>query len=304
MSTFLTGKELESKLTDIIWNAQKYVLIVSPFIKLDNHTRKVFDKVKIKSKIAVYIIFGKNEEYKYNSFNEDDLNYFKEFKNITILYNKDLHAKHYANESEGLITSLNLYGYSMVNNIEFGVYFTKTILNPIDRLFEETYNSTHKLVHNFSEVVFLKRPQYSSSFFGLKKDRVGSSIIYDITNDFFNNGNYHKPKYFNEFDLETETTVEKKYAVKPQREHLKEPKLKYGITKEKSIKVRFEKKQKIGYCIRTGEEIPFNPERPMSYNAYRTWALFENPDYPESYCHKTGKPSNGKTCMANPILNE
>lgn len=33
MSKFLTGKELSEKLTDIIWDAKKYVVIVSPFIK-------------------------------------------------------------------------------------------------------------------------------------------------------------------------------------------------------------------------------------------------------------------------------
>ena len=46
MSTFLTGQELENKLTDIIWNAKKYVVIVSPFIKLDDHTKKVLEKIK------------------------------------------------------------------------------------------------------------------------------------------------------------------------------------------------------------------------------------------------------------------
>ncbi|WP_052461068.1 UvrD-helicase domain-containing protein [Psychroserpens mesophilus] len=70
------------------------------------------------------------------------------------------------------------------------------------------------------------------------------------------------------------------------------------------IKTKSKSEKIIGYCIRTGEEIPFNPDRPMSYNAYRTWALFENPDYPESYCHKTGKPSNGKTSLSHPILEE
>lgn len=179
----------------------------------------------------------------------------------------------------------------MVNNIEFGVHFTKTILNPIDKLFEETYKNTHELVHNLSEVVFLKRPQYSSSFFGLKKDRVGSRVIYDITCDFFDNGNYHKPKYFNEFDLETETLVEKKYAVKPERDQVSEPKSSYHTQTQKN-----------GYCIRTGEEIPFNPQKPFSYNAYLTWSQFENYDYPENYCHKTGKPSNGGTSMSKPIL--
>ena len=58
----------------------------------------------------------------------------------------------------------------------------------------------------------------------------------------------------------------------------------------------------LGYCIRTGNRIPFDPSRPFSYEAYQSWVIFENWDYPEKYCHKTGKFSNGKTSMANPIL--
>src|SRR5690606_17104997 len=138
MSTFLTGTELEDKLTDIIWNARRHVLIISPFIKLDDHTKKIFEKLKDDHNIALYILFGKNEEYRHKNINRDDLTYFKEFKNIGIFYNKDLHAKHYCNENEGLITSLNLYGYSIEHNIEYGVHFSKTRLNPMDRLFEET----------------------------------------------------------------------------------------------------------------------------------------------------------------------
>ena len=57
-----------------------------------------------------------------------------------------------------------------------------------------------------------------------------------------------------------------------------------------------------GYCIRTGEPIPFNPDRPFSYAAYKSWASFGNDDYPEHYCHKTGQPSRGRTSMRSPIL--
>lgn len=42
----------------------------------------------------------------------------------------------------------------------------------------------------------------------------------------------------------------------------------------------------------------------MSYNAYLTWAAFENYDYKENYCHKTGEESHGRTSMRNPILSE
>jgi len=297
MSTFLTGDELECKLTDIIWKAKKYVVIVSPFIKLDEHTKAVLDKIKHTPKIALYIVFGKNKEFKYNSFKEEDFNYFKEFKNIVILYNKDLHAKHYANESEGLITSLNLYGYSMVNNIEYGVYFAKTPLNPMDKLYEETYNYTHQLVHKLSDVVFIKKPQFSKALFGLKKDNMGSRVIFDITSNFFNYSNNYEKKCFDDFDIETETIIQKKFATKPIRNQ----------ESNKSQTIKRNKKvtnENLGYCIRTGERIPYNPEQPMSFNAWKEWNQYRNYDYPEKYCHKTGKKSNGKTSMANPILGE
>lgn len=293
MSKFLTGNELESKLTDIIWNAKKYIIIISPFIKLDDHIKDVFDKVKSTHEISVYIVFGKNEEYKYKSFNVEDLEYFKEFKNITILYNANLHAKHYCNESEGLITSLNLYGYSMVNNIEYGVYFTKSLLNPIDKLFEETEVFTDQLIFNDSEVIFLKKPQYSKRMLGLKKVYQDSKILFDISEKVLK-GRKHETRKLGEFDLDIETTIEKKYFEKPER-----------IILEKEKQQKNKKKQaRVGYCIRTGEEIPYNPERPLSYDAYKTWAQFENYDYPENYCHKTGRNSRGHTSMANPILDK
>ena len=59
---------------------------------------------------------------------------------------------------------------------------------------------------------------------------------------------------------------------------------------------------KTGYCIRTGKKIPFNPKKPMSYSAYQSWVQYENYNFPEKYCHKTGELSNKKTSMANPIL--
>lgn len=291
MSKILTGQELENKLTDIIWRAKKDIVIISPFIKLDNYVKKVFDKIKNKHDISLYIMFGKNQDYKHNSFSEEDLNYFINFKNVTILYNKDLHAKYYCNESEGLITSLNLYGYSMVNNIELGVNFSKPLINTIDKLYDEAYTIINHLIFEGSEVVYLKKPQYSNKLFGLKKVYQNSEVLFDITDEFFS-GYYYESKKLSEFDLKLETNLDKKFDSKPQRE--------VNEYKENSFLDR--EKSKIGYCIRTGEEIDFNPEKPYSYYAYKTWSQFGNYDYPENYCHKTGKESYGETSMSSPIL--
>ena len=57
-----------------------------------------------------------------------------------------------------------------------------------------------------------------------------------------------------------------------------------------------------GYCIRTGVEIPFNIEKPMSYEAYKSWNKYGDADYPEKYCHFSGEPSDGRTSVKKPIL--
>ena len=58
----------------------------------------------------------------------------------------------------------------------------------------------------------------------------------------------------------------------------------------------------IGYCIRTGVEIPFNIEKPMSYEAYKKWSDYGDQDYKEKFCHFTGEPSHGETSVSKPIL--
>lgn len=41
MAQFYTGEALADKLTDIIWNAKKELLILSPFIHLDDYCKEV-----------------------------------------------------------------------------------------------------------------------------------------------------------------------------------------------------------------------------------------------------------------------
>ena len=60
--------------------------------------------------------------------------------------------------------------------------------------------------------------------------------------------------------------------------------------------------KKIGYCIRTGVEIPFNLKKPLSNDAYKKWNEFGDPNYPEKFCHFSGEPSDGKTSVSKPIL--
>ena len=292
MADFYTGKKLDDKLTDIIWNAKKELIILSPFIRLDDYCKTIFNRLKKNPELEIILVFGKNEGETHRSLNQGDLDFFKDFENIVIIYCKNLHAKYYSNENEALITSLNLLGKSMTGNVEYGVSFQNSKLN-IDKLYTDSYNETNEVILN-NPCVFVKRPMYKKTNLGFSKKHIDSVILYDETNALYRNS-YFKDKLYDDFDYELYED-----GRKPSREE-------YQTTNEVPKRKQSNRTNNFesdlgGYCIRTGKRIPFDPKRPYCYEAYQSWANYQNWDFPEKYCHKTGKFSNGNTSMANPIL--
>lgn len=74
------------------------------------------------------------------------------------------------------------------------------------------------------------------------------------------------------------------------------------FTVDKNVKPYKKVEQHYGYCIRTGVQINFNPEQPMCYKAFNSWAQFSDGDYQERFCHYTGDRSDGETSYNRPIL--
>lgn len=290
MAEFYTGKELDNKLTDIIWNAKKELIILSPFIRLDDFCKTILNKLKKNPELEIILVFGKNEGETQRSLNQSDLDFFKEFDNIVIIYCNNLHAKYYSNENEALLTSLNLLGKSMTGNVEYGISFTNSKLT-IDKLYTESMDSTNDVIKN-NPCVFVKRPIFKKVNLGFSKKHVDSIILFDETNALYQNRNFSK-KYYNDFKYELLDT-----DPKPTREDF----IKVEEKTERKFYNNRQSNNSQGYCIRTGQNIPFNPNRPFSYEAFQSWAMFENYNYPEKYCHRTGEFSNGRTSMANPIL--
>jgi hypothetical protein len=44
-----------------------------------------------------------------------------------------------------------------------------------------------------------------------------------------------------------------------------------------------------GYCIRGGEEIAYDVDRPLCREHFGVWKEHEDPDYKEHYCHRCGE---------------
>ena len=145
---FLTGKDLSEKIYDTIYNSQEYLFILSPFIQLDQYFKdEVFKTHLNNSNVHIIIGFGKNENNVNRSFKKEDIEYFMQFPNITIVYIPNLHAKYYGNEKKSIITSMNLLDYSFKNNIEFGVYSEKKLFSiNANPFFESSFNACLNIV--------------------------------------------------------------------------------------------------------------------------------------------------------------
>ena len=287
MPRFFTGNELNAELEKVFENAQEQIILISPYIKLHERYASTL-RLKLKNpKLEIIVVFGKNEDDISKSMKQDDFNFFKEFPNIQIRYEKRLHAKYYSNESSAIMTSMNLHSYSQDNNIETGVMTTASLLgNLANNLItnvtgEDSYDSQasryFKRVIDQSELLFHKVPQFDKGAFGtgLNKKYLSSNIEVDKLSDFF----AEKPKHDTSFRKES-NFESKRVEIIPQSNN----------------------QVPTGYCIRTGVPIPFNVQDPMCPDAYRTWCKFGDPDYAERFCHFSGEPSNGETCVSRPIL--
>lgn len=302
MSKFLTGTDLEEAIYNIIWDAEKVLLIVSPFIRLDGYFKKLFDKHVNNPAVHIILVFGKNEGEVKKSMSKQDFEYFKKFPFVSIVYVPNLHAKYYGNDKQGVITSVNLYDYSFKNNVEFGVFsevgFFDKFTNNTD---QDAWSESMKIAET-NEAIFIKRPvyQHKKLLVSLGKNYVKSDVLLDRTN-IFNGRNIQGnniPQTLKEFpkELELGTT---KYS-RPHRstdEQLVEAiSVKSKITSHRVIPITQSKLHKTntsdGFCLRCHDSIRISVDKPYCHSCFSIWSKYENPDFTEKYCHSCGKQHN------------
>lgn len=76
------------------------------------------------------------------------------FPNIEIRYNERLHAKFYQNDSHFIMTSMNLYDYSLAKNIEVGIIGQHGSKSVMGKLAYKTGDLVNKGVESVTEGVF------------------------------------------------------------------------------------------------------------------------------------------------------
>lgn len=98
---------------------------------------------KNRLKIDVRIVYGKSE------LQPEEINWLKELDYIRTSFCKNLHAKCYMNEEKCIITSLNLYEFSQINNNEMSIL----VLRDEDaEVYKDAYEEAQRIIRISEEV--------------------------------------------------------------------------------------------------------------------------------------------------------
>lgn len=142
MAKFLNTSATNYFLEELIKDAKDRLILISPFLKLNDKIRELLaDKNRLK--IDVRIVYGKSE------LQPEEINWLKELTYIRTSFCKNLHAKCYLNEELCIITSLNLYEFSQVNNNEMGVLIRRS--DDVE-LYKEAYEEAQRIIRISDEV--------------------------------------------------------------------------------------------------------------------------------------------------------
>ena len=118
MAKFLTTTGVSFHIEQLINKANEKLILISPFLKINDRIKQSLED-KNRMKMDIRVVYGKNE------LQPDENNWLKSMQFIRTSFCKDLHAKCYLNEKEAIITSMNLYEFSQVNNNEMGIHIDK-----------------------------------------------------------------------------------------------------------------------------------------------------------------------------------
>ncbi len=142
MAKFLSTTGTNYHLEELIKSASDRLILISPFLKLNDRMKELLaDKNRLK--IDVRIVYGKSE------LQPQEIEWLRGLTYIRTSFCKNLHAKCYMNEEMCIITSLNLYEFSQVNNNEMGILIQRS---DDGQLYKDAYEEAQRIIRISDEV--------------------------------------------------------------------------------------------------------------------------------------------------------
>lgn len=142
MAKFLNTSATNFFLEELIKNAKERLILISPYLRLNDRIKELLED-KDRLKIDIRIVYGKSD------LHPEEIKWIQKLDYVRLSFCKNLHAKCYLNESECIISSLNLYEFSQVNNNEMGISIRKY---EDDEVFKDAYEEAQRIIRISEEV--------------------------------------------------------------------------------------------------------------------------------------------------------
>ncbi|MHA3056781.1 phospholipase D family protein [Acinetobacter sp. ANC 4641] len=142
MAKFLNTSATNFFLEELIKNAKERLILISPYLRLNDRIKELLED-KNRLKIDIRIVYGKSD------LHPDEIKWMQRLDYIRVSFCKNLHAKCYMNENTCIISSLNLYEFSQINNNEMGILIEK---QHDATVFQDAYEEAQRIIRISEEV--------------------------------------------------------------------------------------------------------------------------------------------------------
>lgn len=142
MAKFLNTSATNYFLEELIKSTNDKLILISPYLKLNNRIKELLED-KNRLKIDMRIVYGKIE------LKNEEINWLKELNYIRTSFCENLHAKCYMNEKMCIVTSMNLYDFSQINNNEMGILLSR---EDDAEIYKDTKNEVERIIRISDEV--------------------------------------------------------------------------------------------------------------------------------------------------------
>ena len=143
MAKFLKTEDISAQLRKIIEDASERLVIISPYLKINERIKELLEDKNLMKDIDVRVIYGKSE------LRPEESNWLEKMSSIRTSFRSNLHAKCYLNENKALLTSMNLYEFSQQHNDEMGILITR---DEDPDLYEDIWEESRRLLRNSEEI--------------------------------------------------------------------------------------------------------------------------------------------------------
>ncbi len=142
MAKFLNTSATNYYLEELIKASTERLIIISPFLKFNDRIRELLAD-KDRMKIDVRIVYGKSE------LAPQEINWLRSLAFVRTSFCQHLPAKCDVSERAAIITWMNLYDFSQVNNNEMGIHVDR---EQEPQLYRDTYEEAQRLIRISEEV--------------------------------------------------------------------------------------------------------------------------------------------------------